>query len=247
MNKRKLMLVAVSLCMVAILGFGGTLAYLTDTDNQVNTFTTGNVQLNLDETKVHKDEDPASDTYGDYISDGVRTDEGQSYKVFPGNTILKDPKVTVLDGSEDAWVVVEINISGTDLYKLFGVDGYNNIDITTAVDGTPVFSGGLISETTEQQTYNGLWGYGNAKFFLYQQEYKEHNAWRLWLFMKAPMAANASEYLFTSVQIPDSWDNAEMTAFNNLTIDIKAYGIQADGFVDAYEAMATAFPTESEF
>ena len=47
MNKRKLLLVAVALMMVAILGFGGTLAYLTDTDHQVNTFTTGNVAIDL--------------------------------------------------------------------------------------------------------------------------------------------------------------------------------------------------------
>ncbi len=52
MNKRKLMLVAVALCMAAILLAGGTLAYLTDTDQQTNTFTTGHVALELDEGKI---------------------------------------------------------------------------------------------------------------------------------------------------------------------------------------------------
>lgn len=45
MNKRKLLLVALSLCMVAILAMGGTLAYLTDTDSQTNTFTVGKVVI----------------------------------------------------------------------------------------------------------------------------------------------------------------------------------------------------------
>lgn len=45
MNKRKIVLLAVALCMAAILGMGSTLAYLTDTDNATNVFTVGNVQI----------------------------------------------------------------------------------------------------------------------------------------------------------------------------------------------------------
>ena len=45
MTKRKLMLVALSLCMVAILAMGGTLAYLTDTDYDKNVMTVGNVKI----------------------------------------------------------------------------------------------------------------------------------------------------------------------------------------------------------
>lgn len=45
MNKRKIIALAMTLCMVAILAVGGTLAYLTDTDNDVNVFTVGNVKI----------------------------------------------------------------------------------------------------------------------------------------------------------------------------------------------------------
>ena len=45
MNKRKLLLVALSLCMVAILAMGGTLAYLTDTDSAQNVMTLGKVNI----------------------------------------------------------------------------------------------------------------------------------------------------------------------------------------------------------
>ena len=47
MNKRKLLLVALALSMVAILAVGGTLAYFTDTDFETNVFTVGNVQIDL--------------------------------------------------------------------------------------------------------------------------------------------------------------------------------------------------------
>lgn len=49
MNKRKIVLLAVALCMVAILGFGGTLAYLTDEETATNVFTVGNVDIKLNE------------------------------------------------------------------------------------------------------------------------------------------------------------------------------------------------------
>ena len=49
MNKRKLLLVALSLCMVAILAMGGTLAYLTDDEKVTNTFTLGDIDINIEE------------------------------------------------------------------------------------------------------------------------------------------------------------------------------------------------------
>lgn len=47
MSKRKIVLLASALCMVAILAIGGTLAYFTDTDEATNTFTVGGVQIDL--------------------------------------------------------------------------------------------------------------------------------------------------------------------------------------------------------
>ena len=50
MNKRKILMLVAMLCMVAILGIGGTLAYLTDTDQAENVFTVGNVKIEQKET-----------------------------------------------------------------------------------------------------------------------------------------------------------------------------------------------------
>ena len=55
MSKRKIVLLASALCMVAILAIGGTLAYFTDTDSEVNTFTVGGVKIDLIEQQVNKD------------------------------------------------------------------------------------------------------------------------------------------------------------------------------------------------
>jgi len=248
MNKRKLMLVAVALCMVAILGFGGTLAYLTDTDHQVNTFTTGHVDLELDESEITTGED------GEYT--GVtenRTSDSQTYKVFPADVVTKDPRMTLSTESEDAYMAAKMVVTGN-LYSLIGVEDYTNLDITK------IISGGLAGETTKQETYNGLWGYGNDKFFIYQDVTKvdvvddpateaveglgegEEGTWTFYIFVKEIQQPGAEHYLFTTLTIPSEWDSPEMKLFNASNIDITAYAVQADGFDSCYEAM-----TEAEF
>lgn len=94
MKKRTLTLV-IALVLVAMCAVGGTLAWLTDTDTVTNTFTVGNVDISLTESDA----------------DGDGNNKANSYKMIPGNTITKDPKVTVTAGSEDCYLFVEITKS----------------------------------------------------------------------------------------------------------------------------------------
>lgn len=75
------------LAVVLVIGCvaGGTVAWLTaKTDDVVNTFTFGDINIELKEN-----------TKG-------------PYKIVPGATIDKDPKVTVKGGSEACWLFVEV-------------------------------------------------------------------------------------------------------------------------------------------
>ena len=56
MNKRRILAAAMALCIVAIIAVGATLAYFTDTKTATNTFTMGDVQIELDETDVKNPE-----------------------------------------------------------------------------------------------------------------------------------------------------------------------------------------------
>lgn len=66
----------------------GTLAYLTDSETAVNTFTVGNVSIDLEETDVDGDGDPLKN----------------EYRLVPGEEYVKDPTVTVNAGSETSYV-----------------------------------------------------------------------------------------------------------------------------------------------
>lgn len=54
MTKKKILVLALTIAMVAILAVGGSLAYLTDTDSAKNTFTVGNVKIELLESQYHR-------------------------------------------------------------------------------------------------------------------------------------------------------------------------------------------------
>lgn len=100
MKKKSIALLA-SLVLVVGIAAGGTLAWLIDnTKPVVNTFTTSDVEIALDET--------ASD-----------------FQMVPGKTIKKDPKVTVKAGSEECYVFVKIDKS--DNYDTY-MDGYTLAD-----------------------------------------------------------------------------------------------------------------------
>ena len=82
------------LALVLVLGcaVGGTVAWLVaKTEPVVNTFTYGDINITLTETK------PAN----------------QQAKIIPGVDIEKDPKVTVKADSEACWLFVEVKEEGT--------------------------------------------------------------------------------------------------------------------------------------
>lgn len=110
--KKKHLTTILLMMLVAALSVGATLAYLTDKDANVNTFTVGNVNLKLDEAKVNE--------YGEVIEGEKRVTEN-TYKLIPGHTYVKDPTVTVEKGSEPSYVRMLVKFNkATVLQELFG-------------------------------------------------------------------------------------------------------------------------------
>ena len=103
MSKKKIVSLCLVVCLLAT-AIGGTLAYFTDTDNQVkNTFTVGNVSIDLTETnKIN----------------GVAVTGNAFENVMPGSVITKTPVVTN-NSSEDAYVRVVVRATNQEeLYAL---------------------------------------------------------------------------------------------------------------------------------
>ena len=109
MNRRKLAALLASLSLVAVIGIGVTLAYFTDNASIQNIIVMGKVDIRLTENKVHKDPDT-----GMWVQDPGEeaiTEEGLAFTdVLPGETVPKNPTVTVEGDSADTYIRVMMEI-----------------------------------------------------------------------------------------------------------------------------------------
>jgi len=94
----KLFVMSLAFTLVLCGIIGGTVAWLiADTDPVVNTFTYGDINIDLKETDTNKDGDGDPNT--------------NNYPMIPGNPIVKDPLVTFKANSENAWLFVKLEKS----------------------------------------------------------------------------------------------------------------------------------------
>lgn len=116
MKKKGLALVlALTLVVVGIVS--GTLAWLTaESDTVVNTFTTSDITVKLEETK------------------GTVSGSNREFKMVPGCDLEKDPKAWVESGSEDCYLFVKLEKSANfDTYMTYTIaNGWTPL---TGVDG----------------------------------------------------------------------------------------------------------------
>ena len=117
MKTRKKILALTVCAMVLITGSVlGTMAWLTaETDEVVNTFTYGNINIDLNEHVY----DPGQNTLGEEL-----TKSADNYLIIPGIDLPKDPFVTVKAGSEDCYLFVKVEES----------EGFAEGKVTYAVD-----------------------------------------------------------------------------------------------------------------
>lgn len=121
--KKKTLAIALAVVLVLCCAVGGTLAWLSDkTDPVTNTFTAGDINIDLTETT-------------------------NNYKMVPGNTIAKDPTVTVKANSEACWLFVKVEkTNNPDNYLTYTIDsGWTAL---TGVDG--VYYREVAASTTDQ-------------------------------------------------------------------------------------------------
>lgn len=125
---KKALFIMLSAALIVCTTVAGTLAWLTDTTAPVvNTFTVGDINIELKETT------------------------GETYKMVPGIELVKDPTVTVKAGSEACWLFVKVEKFGNfdDFMTFEMADGwialsghagvyYRNVDATNADTGFDV-------------------------------------------------------------------------------------------------------------
>ena len=146
MNKKKLVTTLGSLALVGAIGVGATLAYFSDQATEVkNTFSlTEGLDIELDE----------SDQSGtSYIADTTETKKrvktNNYLNVAPGQTLYKDPQVTVVKNETPQWVFMSVLESENVIVKDYSVEW---TEMDSDVTGVKVYYMAVNSNTQDQHT-----------------------------------------------------------------------------------------------
>lgn len=246
MKKKTILVAAIAVMLVAALVVGGTLAYFTDKDNATNTFTVGNVDIDLLESSLHREnagiangatsdselwsdvEKLGSNNTSPYkAGDTFYTDEqikanAREYKcdnvmLNPGESYHKMPYV-VNTGKNDAYIRIRVMIPA---------------DLDTAILNSSMYTTTALNNKEFTMAYDST---GTVE--------RDGVMYNVYTFTRIdPLAAGEMTYwnVWGTVHMDSDVTNEEIAnllpngAFNVL---VEADAIQADGFANATAAFA---------
>ena len=230
--KKKILIIAVAASLLALTIAGTSVAYFTDTDEYTNVFTAGNVKISLTEAVAEKD------SLG-HIRIGapeIRIDynDNEVYRpLFPMQIIEKDPRITNT-GSELAYVGAIIDVTNANNANNANGDLYNVLS-ATATEGKTTITDFIKGIDTSAAIVKVVEITNGFRIYVIYNDYLETTA------------DDNSVTIFNEIQIPATWDNAQMACVNGLTVEVQAFATQVAGFNDAEEAILGAFGSNEDF
>ena len=266
--KKKLTAIFLCVALVAIAIVGASLAYFTDTKSATNTFTVGNVKIDLIESKFHRE---GNDNSGDITipdpTHKVTADDGMKY-VTTGHTMFTDDEIkndAETYATDYLAVKGENMVPGRNFAKCPYVvntganDAYVRIRVMIPHDGD-VDNGGIINAMfCSTATSSGEFQHGaNGEIWpvVEMNGYTDENGLKydVYTFTRTePLKAGAmtewNVWNFvgigknvTNADIEKAIENGVITKTNNgalsLNVLVQADAIQSEGFKDAKAAFA---------
>lgn len=257
MKKKTILVAAIAVMLVAALVVGGTLAYFTDKDNATNTFTVGNVKINLIEQQRKQDAAGNKTTELDAFQQNQHlypiVGSAQGEKDALGMPIAKnyvDKMVTIKNtGSEKAYIRAYFAIPSAldDGYETFNA-GMNVLHFNF---GNTVKNGDITSTFGNkwQWKHGNKWNYfettiDGIKYNVYYADYYQ-----------ALDAGATTEQFVQGVYLDKSFDMKDGTPYafgkafevdegwnwSKVSCPVFAVAVQAEGFDNASAAMDAAF------
>lgn len=210
----------ICLCVVALVAASvlGTLAYLTDTDTAVNTFTVGQVDISLDEEAVTPDGVPTPEE-----DDRVQENE---YHLIPGQTYVKDPTVTVMAGSEESYIRMLVTISCYDgLQEIYG-GSFLPENFVSGWDSAVWVSTKEVAVSDDGKTVTYEFRYHTTVDGIDEEE------------------GVVLPALFESFTVPETFDGEDLEKLQGLKIEVTGHAIQKAGFEDKLAEDGTVISAE---
>lgn len=260
--RKKIVALSMAVLMLAVAVVGGTLAYFTDTKEATNTFTVGNVSIELIESTYHRE---GNDNSGDTsIPDPTSTASGMKYvtdghKAFTDAEIQKDAETyttylanrgkNIAPGIAAAKCPYVINKSTTNSayirIRVLVPTAANN-DFVSVSDGGVITNQWCSTSMISGEFIDGKGGgWNNAPYIN-----RNVNGYDVYTFVRTePLAPGAmTEWnVWNFIGIAATANTADIqkaiaagaiAADGTFNVKVEADAIQADGFADATAAFA---------
>lgn len=258
MKKKSILVAAIAVMLVAALVVGGTLAYFTDTDAAKNTFTVGNVSIELLESSLHRENagyangtkvDQTNPSNMELWSDVDKLGTGNTSKYKAGDTFYTDDQIKA-DAAKYTCDNVKLN-PGQSYHKMPYVvntganDAYIRIRVMIPADLDTAILDSSMYTTTAIKSGEFTYAYDNSgsavrdgvKYNVYTftrtEALKpgEMTYWNVWgtIHMDADV---------TNEEIASLFGEGKPYADGTFPVLVEADAIQADGFADAAAAWA---------
>lgn len=246
MKKKKLLALGMVAALSTTAVVGGTLAYFSDVDTQTNTFTTGNVAIDLWEDFGDNDES----TLEKLIPTTGKDTEGNIINAIEKEVYVENT------GSEDAYVRVHIAIpqildDGADTFDASANVLHFNYDNESIGEGKWDWS-----KSADDGKYVGNWNFYTAQiegiwYNVYVVTYGDSLAGTVTASKDATKATTTVDAIH-QVYLDAKTSNEDITKINETLqgdwkIWVAAEGTQAQGFDDAYAALNAAFGVPGEY
>ena len=250
MTKKRFVAILLCVTLVALAAIGATFAYLTSTDSVTNTFTVGNVKIDLIESRLHRENAgipngetsdselwsnvnkegtgntskyKAGDTF--YTDAQIEADAAaykcENVKLLPGESYHKMPYVKNI-GTEDAYIRIRVMIPA---------------DLDTAILNSSMYTSTAMNNKEFTMAYDnsGAVERGGVKYYVYTFTRID------------PLAAGKMTYwnVWGTIHMDSDTTGEELAKFFGegkayangvFPVLVEADGIQADGFADAAAA-----------
>ena len=153
--KKKIFSLCLVVALIATAVVGGTLAYFTDTtENVENTFAMGKVKISLDETDINNPNGPR-----------VKTNDYTGTAMVPGHVFQKDPTIHVEANSEESYIFLDMTFNKySSLFWLMAADAAEDDAINF-----PLYENGELSAAFQ----NNAGVFSTTKFVEYLQDNKD--------------------------------------------------------------------------
>ena len=252
MTKKRFVAILLCMTLVALAAIGATFAYLTSTDSVTNTFTVGNVKIDLIESSLHREnagvangatsdselwsnvnKEGTNNTSKYKAGDTFYTDaqieanaaeyKCENVKLLPGESYHKMPYVKNT-GSEDAYIRIRVMIPA---------------DLDTAILNSSMYTSTALNNKEFTMAYDnsGTVERNSVKYNVYTFTRID------------PLAAGAMTYwnVWGTIHMDPDTTGEELAEFFGegkpyadgvFPVLVEADGIQSDGFADAAAAWA---------